>query len=248
MAIKPGGYNMKPTNEQPQVTTNQAKPQSMNIGMMIIIVVIGLAIGFGIAKATNKKTTTASANTSASVTPSAEKLDNTLVTLGVDHMTLTDQAVDAALDGSPNANATATALYANGNDIGAAVGSVYGKSAETTFDSVWKLHLDQFVNYAVADKEGNAAAKQTALNTIQTGYTVPLAQFLAKANPNLPENVVQSDLTDHVAMTAMMIDDHVQGNYTAEQSELNMANTHITGIFSTLAGAIVKQYPSKFVN
>jgi hypothetical protein len=224
----------------------QAKKESgatTSVGIIVVAVVVALVIGLVVGRAAHKTTTKTTG-----ITTSAEALDNTFVTLGVDHMSLTDQAVDAALDGSPDAAATSAALYANGNTIGAAVGSYYGSSAQTTFDSVWKLHLDQFVNYAVADKEGNTAAMQTALNTIQTGYTVPLAQYLAKANPNLPENTLQTDLSAHVAMTAQIIDDHVKGNYTAEASDLNQANTMIAKIFSTLAGAIVKQFPSKFQN
>jgi hypothetical protein len=231
---------MKPEN---------AQSSSTNVTVIVVSVIVALAIGFGIgALAFHKKSTTAATTKTADVTPSAVTLDNNLVTLGIDHMTLTDQAVDAALDGNSDASALSTALYANGNAIGAAVGSVYGTAAQTTFDSVWKLHLDQFVNYAVADKEGNAAGKTAALNAIQTGYTVPLAQFLAKANPYLPEATVQSLLSNHIAMTATMIDDHVQGNYTAEASELNMANSGIAQIFSTLSGAIVKQFPSKFAS
>lgn len=214
-----------------------------SVGIMAAVVIVALLIGLGFGHAIRKTKTT-----STGITSSAEALDNTLVTLGVDHMTLTDQAVDAALDGSPDATATGAALYANGNTIGAAVGSIYGSSAQSTFDAVWKIHLDQFVNYAVADKEGNAAAMQTALNTINTQYTIPLAQYLAKANPYLPEATLQTDLSQHVAMTAQMIDDHVKGNYTAEASELNQGNTMIAGIFSTLAGGIVKQFPAKFVN
>jgi hypothetical protein len=232
------------SNKGTSVSTN--KSSGMMIGVVVVVVVVGLLIGFGVGRASKKTTTAMTMSSSANVTPSALALDNTLVTLGVDHMTLTDQAVDAALDGSPDATATGAALYANGNDIGAAVGSVYGASAQKTFDAVWKIHLDQFVNYAVADKEGNAAAMQTALTTIQTQYTIPLAQYLAKANPNLPEATLQTALSQHVAMTATMIDDHVKGNYTAEASELNQANTMIAGIFSTLAHGIVKQFPAKF--
>jgi hypothetical protein len=226
---------------------DQSKKSSMTV-TAIVVLVVGLVIGFGITKAMDNnhyKKQLASA-TVPTTTTKADDLRTSLVTLGIDHMTLTDQAVDAALDGSPDATATGAALYANGNTIGATVGSVYGTSAQTTFDSVWKLHLDQFVNYAVADKEGNAAGKQAALNAIQTGYTIPLAQYLAKANPFISESSLQSALTDHVMMTATMIDDHVQGNYTAEANELSMANTHIAGLFSSLAQAIVQQYPSKF--
>jgi hypothetical protein len=221
-----------------------SKNQSGNIGLIAVALIVGLVIGYAVSRvADNTKVKNAQAPTSATA---AADLRANLVTLGVEHMSLTDQAVDAALDGSPDAAATGAALYANGNDIGAAVGSVYGTSAQTTFDAVWKLHLDQFVAYAVADKEGNAAAKTAALSAIQTGYTVPLAQYLAKANPNLPEGALQTALSDHVAMTAQVIDDHVQGKYSDEAAELTQANQHIEGIFSTLAGAIVKQYPSKF--
>lgn len=223
-----------------------SKQESGNVGMIAVALIVGLVIGFAALRITdNKKTVTSSAPSSAT---KAADLRSDLVTLGVEHMILTDQAVNAALDGSANATATAAALYSNGNDIGAAVGSVYGKSAETTFDSVWKLHLDQFVAYAVADSKHDEAGKTAALNTIASGYTKPLSQFLAKANPNLPEATLESVLGDHVAMTAVMIDDHVQGKYADEATELNMANKHIAGIFSTLAGGIVKQYPAKFQN
>lgn len=212
----------------------------------VVMLVVGGIAGFGITKASdNNKMTTASSSVPTSATKAAD-LRSDLVTLGLEHMTLTDQAVDATLDGNKNATAFATALYSNGTDIGAAVGSIYGKDAETTFNSVWKLHLDQFVAYATAASKGDEAGKTAALNTIDSQYTKPLAQYLAKANPNLPEATLEGALRDHVAMTAKMIDYHVAGDYTNEAMELNMANKHMEGLFSTLAGAIVKQYPSKF--
>jgi hypothetical protein len=224
--------------------------QSGNMALVAIAVVAGLVIGFAGAKVMdhNKKTTTTTASsTSTGVTPSERKLSDDLVTLGVEHMILTDQAVNAALDGSKNADAVGKALYSNGTDIGAAVGSVYGAAAQTQFNTLWKLHLDQFVAYAVADSKGDAAGKAAALSTIQTGYTVPLATFLAGAT-KLPEKTLQDDLAGHVAMTATMIDDHVAGNYTDETAELNMANQHIEAIFSTLATGIAGANPTKFAN
>ncbi len=228
---------------------NIRKNESGNAAYIAIAVIVGLVIGFAGAKvADNNKTTSSTSSTSSAPSSGTKAADlrSDLVTLGVEHMTYTDQAVDGALDGSPNASATAASLYANGNDIGTAVGSVYGKSAEATFDSVWKLHLDQFVAYAVADSKGDAAGKTAALASIQTNYTKPLAQFLAKANPNLPEATLEASLGDHVAMTATMIDDHVQAKYTDEAAELKMANKHLEGLMSTLAGGIVKQFPAKF--
>jgi hypothetical protein len=225
------------------------KNEAGNALPIVMVVVVIAVVGLVIYKVMNKDDTKTSYSTTSSTsvnTAKASDLRANLVTLGVEHMNLTNSAVDAALDGSKTADATGAALYANGNAIGAAVGSIYGKDAEKTFDSVWKLHLDEFVKYAVADSKGDATAKAAALSAIETGYTKPLSAYLAKANPNLPEATLVSVLGDHVAMTAQMIDFHVQGKFTEEQDELGKANQHIEGIFSTLAGGIVKQYPAKF--
>jgi hypothetical protein len=232
------------TQQLPSRPNSTGPVTTTGIVIGVVMLVVGGLAGFGITKASDNSNKTVSvAPTSAT---SAADLRATLVNLGVQHMSLTDQAVDAALDGSPDATALDTALNNNGKAIGAAVGSIYGTSAQNTFDTVWQVHLNDFVKYAVADKQGDSAGMSAALSDIQTSYTVPLAQYLAKANPNLPEATLQSALEMHVSMTAKMIDDHVQGNYTAETNELNMGNNDITNLFSTLAEGIVKQYPSKF--
>lgn len=224
-----------------------------NIGLIAIAVIAGLVIGFAIGRVMNsnkKNSTDSSMSSSSSSSPlgstKAVALNSALVNLGVAHMQLTDQAVDAALDNSTNAKAFDAALNQNGKDIGAAVGSIYGNDAQTTFDKVWQLHLDQFVAYAVADSKGDAAAKSTALSTIDSQYTKPLAQFLAKANPNIDETTLETSLRDHVTMTAGIIDDHVAGKYDTEATDLKAANAHLADLFSSLSSAIVKQYPAKF--
>lgn len=217
--------------------------------VVAVVAVIGLAgytvmnKGDNVANMANNDTMKAT-NTGGSV--KASDLRASLVTLGVEHMQLTASAVDAALDGTKDAGAKGKALYRNGTDIGAAVGSVYGAEAETTFNGVWKLHLDEFVNYAVAGSKGDEAGKKAALAKIDSDYTKPLSAYLAKANPNLPEATLNTVLGDHVSMTAAMIDAHVAGDYEAEQTELQKATKHTEVIFSTLAGAIAKQYPEKF--
>jgi hypothetical protein len=227
-----------------------SKDEKGNVGIIAVVLVVGLVIGFAVGRVinSNKTTTASSSNSSAAVTSATKAADlrASLVTLGLEHMTLTASAVDQTLDGSPGAGETAKALYTNGTDIGAAVGSVYGKDAEATFNTVWKLHLDQFVAYAVADSKGDANGKQAALTSIDTNYTKPLAAYLAKANPNLPEKTLYSLLADHVTQTAGVIDDHVAKDYAKENADLTAANKHIEGIFSALAGGIVAQFPSKF--
>ncbi len=223
-------------------------PKTAGIAVGVVMLVVGGLVGFGITKAadhTDKKTTESSMTAPTSATKAGDLRAN-LVTLGTEHMDLTASAIDAALDGSPNAKEVGADLFNNGDQIGAAVGSVYGKDAEATFNTVWKLHLNDFVKYAVASKGGDEAGKTAALSDIDTNYTKPLAQFLAKANPNLPEAAVEGSLRDHVNMTAQMIDFHVQGKYTEEANMRDQGAQHLNGLFSTLAGGIVKQYPGKF--
>ena len=223
-----------------------------NVALSAVLLVVGLAVGFGVSKATNNTDTTSmNKNSSSSAPTSATKAADiraNLVSLGVQHQDLTQAAIDAALDGSPNASAVGADLYKNGTDIGAAVGSVYGKDAETTFNTVWKLHLDEFVKYAGASSKGDDAGKKAALSTIDSQYTKPLSAYLAKANPNLPEATLYSVLSDHVSMTANMIDLHVKKDFAGETAARDQAAQHLNGVFSTLAGGIVKQFPDKFQN
>jgi hypothetical protein len=219
----------------------------------IITLVLGLAVGGGVgyAAAANMNKDDSHATSSVSekspnVNTKAADLRASLVSMGTEHMDLTYTAVSAALQGSKSADADKAALIQNGHDIGAAVGSVYGKEAETTFNKVWDIHLTEFVNYAVASSKGDEAAKQTALSTIDSQYTHPLAAYLAKANPNLPEDALYSALKEHVDMTAVMIDDEAKGDYTAAEQQRDMGVKHLQGLMTTLAGGIVKQFPDKF--
>lgn len=220
--------------------------------LAVVLLVVGLGVGFGVSKATESKDTKSSSSMSTSAKPTsatkAADLRAALVSYSTEHMDLTNAAVAGALGGAKDASAVGADLYKNGTNLGAAVGSIYGKDAETTFNTVWKLHLDQFVAYAVAGSKGDEAGKKAALQSIDTNYTKPLAAYLAKANPNLPEATLYSGLSKHVTMTAEMIDDQVKGDYPAAQALRAEGVQHLDGLFSALAEGIVKQFPDKFVN
>lgn len=224
-----------------------------NVATVVITLVLGLAVGAGagwwIADMNCEKDHGSEHSMSMSKSSDTEKsadLRSTLVGFGVEHMDLTYSAVASTLNGSKSADADAADLYKNGTDLGAAVGSIYGKEAETTFNSVWKLHLDEFVNYAVAASKGDEAGKKKALATVDSDYTKPLSAYLANANPNLPEEVLYKGLKSHVDMTAVMIDNEASGDYTAATKLRNEGADHLTSLFSTLADGIIKQFPDKF--
>lgn len=217
----------------------------------IVTLVLGLAVGGGVGYAVangmhDDDDGMSHSSTAMKSSDKASDLRATLVSFGTEHMDLTYGAVSSALQGSKSAEADQADLIKNGNDLAAAVGSVYGEEAEKTFKDVWTLHLVQFVNYAVASSKGDEAGKKTALDTIDAQYTKPLAAYLAKANPNLPEDALYSGLKEHVDMTAVMIDDQAKGDYAAATAQRDMGVAHLEGLMTTLAGGIVKQFPEKF--
>lgn len=217
----------------------------------IVTLVLGLAVGGGVgyAAASNMHDDDMSHDSSMSASKTSDKASDlraTLVSFGTEHMDLTYGAVSSALQGSASAEADQADLVKNGNDLAAAVGSVYGDEAEATFKDVWTLHLTEFVNYAVASSKNDDAAKQAALDKIDAEYTKPLAAYLASANPNLPEDALYSGLKEHVDMTAVMIDAQAKGDYAAATAQRDMGVTHLEGLMTTLASGIVKQFPEKF--
>lgn len=226
--------------------------------VVVAVALIALLAGFGGAKLLDKSNTDMTASTSSTPAPTAMAsmspdsgskagdLRATLVQYGVQHMDLTSQAVDAALDGNANAGEVKSELVANGKNISDAVASVYGTDAGAAFQKIWNIHLGDFVSYAVAGKKGDAAGKKAALDDIATNYTKPISILLSGANPNLPEATLETAFTDHIAMTAAMIDDHNAAKFPQETIDREAAVKHINGLMSTLAGAIVKQFPAKF--
>jgi hypothetical protein len=217
----------------------------MGATVAVVVAIVALGVGFGAAKAADRHKVNPTTMVATSDTKAAD-LRATLVKYGAEHMQLTDQAIDSALDGNADAAQVKAQLIANGGDISAAVGSIYGADAQTAFQKLWNIHLGDFVNYAVAGSKGDEAGKAAALADIDANYTKPIAQLLSGANPNLPESVVETAFRDHVTMTAGVIDDHINKDYAKEQTDLVAANNHIQELMSTLAGAIVKQYPAKF--
>jgi hypothetical protein len=240
---------MEPTNSPSPSSKSNAG--TMGIVAAVIALIIGLGAGYGVGHSKGKDSAKDSNMSSmdmkmGSNSDKATALNTSLVSLGVEHMDLTNKAIDEALDGSAGANASKADLIKNGENISAAIGSVYGADAQKQFQDIWNLHLNDFVKYALASKGGDEAGKAAALKDIHDGYTVPISKLLSGANPNLPQATLESAFGEHIDMTAQMIDDHVKGDYTAEATVRQQADTHISGLMSTLASAIVKQYPDKF--
>ncbi|MGH2706439.1 MAG: hypothetical protein ACRDJ4_15530 [Actinomycetota bacterium] len=165
-----------------------------------------------------------------------------------DHVWLAGIAIDTAVTSgldSTMTKAATQALDANTQDLGKAIGSVYGDDAEKAFLPLWRKHIEFFVNYTVAGAKGDAAGQTKAKSDLD-GYRSDFGAFLAGANPNLTKQAVANELVPHVDSLLVAID-----AVLAKSSDVAKKVTEAAAIApktgTALATAIAKQYPAKFV-
>jgi hypothetical protein len=189
--------------------------------------------------------TVAQAQPATAATPAGD-LRVTLNELGEEHVYLAGYAFAAALGGrTEEFNVAAATTDKNTQELGDAIGSVYGADAETKFLQLWRAHIGFFVDYAKASAAHDDAGKQKARTDLD-GYRNDIDAFLTGANPNLPKGAVAQLFAAHVDHLTMVIDDLVAGNTTAAYDMLHQAAHQTQDIMDPLSAAIVKQFPNKF--
>jgi hypothetical protein len=102
--------------------------------------------------------------------------------------------------------AAADALDKNSVELSDAVKSVSDAAKANTFLQVWRTHIQNFVDYAVADATGNAADKTKALADLD-GYRTSAGQFFSTVTGGaLPAAAVADALKAHIESLAGAID------------------------------------------
>src|SRR5262245_11709252 len=110
----------------------------------------------------------------------AQMLRQDMRKLWSDHVIWTRDYIVAAVDDKPDAQSAAGRLLKNQDDIGAAVGSIYGKAAGDQLTTLLKEHITIAVDIIKHAKAGNKAAQQQAdAKWKQNGDAI--ATFLSKA-------------------------------------------------------------------
>ncbi len=183
-----------------------------------------------------------------SVSSSPAALRAGLTGLLVQHVAATTFAVQTAVANKGNLKApevvgAVSALSDNTNQLGSAIGSVYGPAAQAKFLALWRAHVGYFVNYTLGKATHNQAMVAKADTDLQ-GYITQFSQFIGGAT-GLPASAVAVDLQGHVATLETAIDAIVAGSPTASQ-DIAMAEGHMAGTAAVLAQGIVASAPSKF--
>ncbi len=179
-------------------------------------------------------------------TASAADLRAMLTSLLGEHTYLAASATNAALGGRDAEFKTAAAtLDANSVDLAKAIGSVYGKDAETIFLGAWRGHIGFFVDYTTGLATKDKAKQDKAVQDL-LGYTQSFGTLLNQVKPNLPKDAVADLVKMHVLTLKDVVDAQAAGDQAAAYAKLRAAYAHMTMIADPLASAIVKQFPDKF--
>jgi hypothetical protein len=190
----------------------------------------------------------ASKGLSGSVTGPSATLRAGLTGLLVQHVAATGFVVQTAVAAKgnlkdPEVAGAVSALSDNTNQLGAAIGSVYGSAAQAQFLKLWRAHIGFFVNYTLGQATHNTAKVATAKKDL-AGYISQFAAFTSGAT-KLPKAAVANDLQGHVSTLETAINAIVAGSTTASSSLL-AAEDHMAGTGAVLAQGISTSMPSKF--
>jgi hypothetical protein len=148
------------------------------------------------------------------------------------------QSVVATSLTSPQTRGAITALDQNTQDLGSAIGSLYGKDAQTAFLKMWRDHIGFFVDYTKGLAVGDTSAVKAAEGKLAT-YQQQFGTFLGTAT-GLPAEAVSADLRGHVQTLEVAIQAIVTKSPTAAD-KMAMAEDHMAGTAAVLAKAIAAQ-------
>ncbi len=163
-----------------------------------------------------------------------------------EHLMLVAKATGAALGGrTEEFDAYGTLLNTNGTELGAMIGSVYGADAEDEFNRIWSAHNGFFVDYTTGVASDDQALADGAVEDLTTIYVPEFTTLIVSAT-GLPQDAVESLITDHVLQTKAVLDAQASKDWAAAYAATRAAYAHMQMMGDALAGAIVEGDPAAF--
>lgn len=215
----------------------------MNIRSILFVVAGTTLVAAGSAQAASPAHDMGTATQDTSV--SAPQLQAAMRSLWHGHIVHTrEYAMAVHAHDSAKAKTAASAVVANAKQIADAVGGFYGKAAGTQTLQLLAGHWGGVKALTDASAAGDMAGEQKAMADLNENVTA-IAKFFYGANPNLPENAVQSLFATHVAHHAAQIKQIMSGDTKGEQATWADMQAHMNTIADELAGGIAKQFPNK---
>jgi hypothetical protein len=165
--------------------------------------------------------------------------------LWTDHVVWTRDYIIAAVGDQPDAQAAATRLIRNQDDLGNAVAKYYGEPAGKQLTTLLKEHITIAVDLIKAAKAGNKDAQKQADDKWHQNAT-QIADFLSKANPNWPRATLVEMMNTHLSTTTAEVVARLNKNWDEDARAFDAVYDHILKMSDAIADGIVKQFPEKF--
>ncbi len=162
-----------------------------------------------------------------------------------DHIAWTRSWIISEAYATGGADADATRLLKNQEDIGNAIKPYYGEEAGNKLTELLKTHITTAVKLVQAAKAGDNTT-MTATNDAWYANGTEIADFLADANPNWSRDEVRSMMKQHLDLTKQEAVDILQKNHEAGVSDYDKVHDEILTMSDMLSSGIVKQFPEKF--
>jgi hypothetical protein len=162
-----------------------------------------------------------------------------------DHVIWTRQYIVAAVGGTDDAEAAASRLLRNQDDIGNAIVPYYGPDAGGAMTKLLKDHIMiavDLIEAAKSDDKDKFAENDTKWD--QNAHEI--AQFLGGANPAWPEADVYDLLDQHLRLTKGEVVARLNKDWAADVKAFDDIYTEAMVIADTLYDGLVAQFPDKF--
>lgn len=162
-----------------------------------------------------------------------------------DHVIWTRQYIIAATSDQPDAQAAATRLLANQDQIGQAIVPYYGQAAGNRLAALLKDHILIAVDLVGAAKANDQGKLQDADRRWHAN-AADIATFLSGANPNWPRQDVLTMLNEHLALTTKEATARLKKNWSEDVATFDQIFDQAMMMADTLTNGIVQQFPSRF--
>lgn len=130
---------------------------------------------------------------------------------------------------------------ANAQSIAAAIEPFYGAAAKEALFKLLAGHYGAVKAYLMATATGDSSGQSRATESLTTNAAA-IADFLSKANPNLPKDTVNGLLLAHGGHHIQQIQELKARNYVAEAKTWEEMKKHMYVIADAMADALVKQF------
>ena len=175
----------------------------------------------------------------------AAKLKQDMRKLWTDHVVWTRDYIIAATEKQPGATAALNRLMKNQEDVGNAVGSIYGAAAGRQLTTLLKDHIAIAGDVVKAAMAGDKAGQKAADGRWRENAT-QIADFLSKANSNWPRATLVDMMNMHLSTTATELTARLNKDWDGDVKAFDAVYDHILHMSDALSDGIVKQFPEKF--